>query len=450
MAKAETKRDRLLQDADVRRWYDNSARGSPLTAEVRVRRLSLFCEQNKLSPQTLVELGKTNRKQLEDLIQDYVTRLEKEKKAPGYIAGLVKSARSWLDHNEIELKRKVKIANQDATPTLQDERVPTKDELHTLLLYGSERAKAIICLVAQAGLRLESLGNEAGTDGLTIGDLPEMKAKDGHIEFQRIPTMVVIRPGLSKARHRYFTFLPKEGCDYLAAYLEKRLASGETLTAESPIIAVKPGFELMGKDARNRGSRFITTRNISREIRETMRPRFQWRPYVLRAYFDTQLLLAESHGKLSHPYRVFFMGHKGDIEARYTTNKGRLPSELVEDMRRALMESEQYLSTIPVPERDRKELLLEMFREQAKIYGIDPMRVKIEKQKQLGRNLTIDEEMGALQVELMEVAGRPRSNQINGEHKIVSSEKDLVRLLNQGWEIIRELGNHKILVAKRS
>jgi len=70
-------------------------------------------------------------------------------------------------------------------------------------------------------------------------------------------------------------------------------------------------------------SRFISTRNVSRIIREAMRPRFKWRPYVLRAYFDTQMLLAESHGKIAHPYRVFFMGHKGDIEARYTTNKGR-------------------------------------------------------------------------------------------------------------------------------
>jgi len=32
------------------------------------------------------------------------------------------------------------------------------------------------------------------------------------------------------------------------------------------------------------------------------------------------------------------MGHKGDIEARYTTNKGRLPEDVVEDMRRPLTE----------------------------------------------------------------------------------------------------------------
>lgn len=27
------------------------------------------------------------------------------------------------------------------------------------------------------------------------------------------------------------------------------------------------------------------------------------------------------------------MGHQGDMEAKYTTNKGRLPEDLIEDMR---------------------------------------------------------------------------------------------------------------------
>jgi len=112
-----------------------------------------------------------------------------------------------------------------------------------------------------------------------------------------------------------------------------------------------------------------------------MRPRFKWRPYVLRAYFDTQMLLAESHGKISHPYRVFFMGHKGYIEARYTTNKRRLPENLIEDMRNAFAASAEYLEATPRPERDKKEMLLEMWREQAKMYGIDPMKVKIEEER---------------------------------------------------------------------
>ena len=58
------------------------------------------------------------------------------------------------------------------------------------------------------------------------------------------------------------------------------------------------------------------------------RPRFSWRPYILRAY-DTELLVAESKGRMAHDFRVFFMGHKGSMESKYITNKGILPEVLL-------------------------------------------------------------------------------------------------------------------------
>lgn len=64
---------------------------------------------------------------------------------------------------------------------------------------------------------------------------------------------------------------------------------------------------------------------------------------VLRSFFDTQLLIAESRGKIAHDFRVFFMGHKGSMEAKYTTNKGILPELLVSEMRDAFSRSEEFL-----------------------------------------------------------------------------------------------------------
>jgi len=77
------------------------------------------------------------------------------------------------------------------------------------------------------------------------------------------------------------------------------------------------------------------------------------------------------------------MGHKGDIEARYTTNKHMLSDTVIRDMREAYTRSQAMLSPF---ERDgekknRRETLLEMWREQAKLYGIDPVKVRIEKQR---------------------------------------------------------------------
>lgn len=451
MATRTTQKAEMLQISDVRRWYENLARGSPNTAEVRIRRLSHFCRVNNTTPFKLVELGRSDRKSLEDLIQDHISMMERKGSSPGYIDGTVKAIRSWLNHNEVELKRRIKIANRDFTPTLQNERVPTKEELQYLLVHADDRAKVAMSLIGMAGLRLETLGTFDASNGLVVGDLPELSIEKKIISFTKIPTLIMVRREVSKTSHRYFTFLPKQGCDYLKAYLEKRMKSGEELLSSSPVIATSPGFEGVGRNSAKK-TRLITTRNVSRLIRESMRPRFDWRPYVLRSYFDTQLLLAESHGRISHPYRVFFMGHKGDIEARYTTNKGILPVDLTEDMRQAYLRCEPYLCTVQQETVDKKSMLLEMWREQARLYGIDPLKVKIEKQKRLKREPDLDEEKEALQLEIKKLTTAPTRLKENApstfQNKLVR-EREVERYLNKGWEFVQPI-NSKILVRKRT
>jgi hypothetical protein len=83
----------------------------------------------------------------------------------------------------------------------------------------------------------ESIGNYRG-------DLPELFIENNHINFKKIPTMVVVRPTLSKAGHTYLIFLTSEGCSYLKSYLNERLAKGETLNSDTPIIAVKLGYDV--------------------------------------------------------------------------------------------------------------------------------------------------------------------------------------------------------------
>jgi len=45
----------------------------------------------------------------------------------------MESVKSWLDHSEVRLVRKFKVSNAEATPTLDEERVPNKDELRAIL-----------------------------------------------------------------------------------------------------------------------------------------------------------------------------------------------------------------------------------------------------------------------------------------------------------------------------
>ena len=49
--------------------------------------------------------------------------------------------------------------------------------------------------------------------------------------------MLIVRADISKASHRYLTFLSDEGCEYLLAHLQERVKAGEELGPDSPIIA---------------------------------------------------------------------------------------------------------------------------------------------------------------------------------------------------------------------
>src|SRR5207245_10809869 len=113
------------------------------------------------------------------------------------------------------------------------------------------------------------------------------------------------------------------------------MAAGEMLTPESSVIS--PSTKLVTYRGKNQGKKFMSTSRIEYEVRKAMRPRFKWRPYVLRAFFDTQLLIAESRGKIAHDFRVFFMGHTGLIEANYTTTTSIITKLLMDEMRETII-----------------------------------------------------------------------------------------------------------------
>jgi len=451
----------LLEDPTFRRWFRNLARGSEATAIERARVLYRFLRAHNLTPQQLVDMAKEDITKVEDMLMDFIDEQLEAGKSPGYVENYL-AVRSWLEFNGIRLVRKIKVGNRNQTPTIEDERIPTKEELRKILCYASERARVSIALMAFSGLRPEVLGNMRGTDGLKVKDFPEMEIRDGQVVFKRIPTMIVVRPSLSKIGRRYITFLCEEGCEYLKAYLEKRMAMGEKLTPESPIIAVKPGYEKVGKG--KRVSRHITTKNITREIREAMRPVFKWRPYVLRAYFDTQLMIAESRGKISHTYRQFFMGHKGGIEAVYTVWKKLVPT-VIEDMRQAYARCEEFLTTRPKPREEDPALatiktmietgILDLSRPEVREYLLEKLKikdlnVKIAKMR-AERGLSEEEAIEAvicaeLGIELERV--KLMRNTKRTDPKKVITEDELERYLADGWDIDAVLPSGKIVMRK--
>lgn len=327
----EKKFQKYLNHKDLKRWYDSASRGSLITADVNLRRLGSFCERTGLEPHELLDM---EPKALTDRIDDFVTDMEKEGLSPNYIQSILKGVKSWLSHNNIALTRKIKVTNSGKNRL--KERVPTQEELKRIFASGDPRSRVASILMAHSGVRPEVIGNYTGKDGLNIGDFPEMVIGENEVSFEKIPTAIVVREELSKAGNEYFTFLGQEGCFYLKAYIEERMRSGEKITSSSPII-VPSKLAYAGH--------FISTINIGDIIRRPIRNAgYQWRPYVLRGYFDTQLMMAESKGLIIRDYRTFFMGHKGGIEGTYTTGKVQNP-ESIENMRESYEKALKFLET---------------------------------------------------------------------------------------------------------
>ena len=409
-----------------------------MTAEVSLRRIGKACGLLGLDPRGIVEASRGDLMSFADKVDDMVTHLEEEGLSPGYIEDIVQSIKSWLKHNGVELTRRIVISNRGRTPTIEDEQIPSKEELSRIFRISPPRVRVAEAFIALSDFRPQVLGDHWGQDGLRLKDLPELVIEDGKVTFKVIPTRVNVRASLSKAKHKYFSFLIDEGCTYLAEYLEGRIRDGEELTPESPIIG--------HKTKRAAVNPFIRTVKLGDLIRKSMRKAgVNKRPYVLRCYAETQLIIAESKGKISHPYLQFVAGHKGDIESRYSTNKGKLSPEMIEDMRQAYGRCEPFLSTVAQPLEQStiiKEAKMEALKSIAKnLLGIDLLDVKIAKERELEKELDLDEEIELFEGEIK------RMREGNGSQSLVD-EEELETYLGDGGEFVSVLPSRKILIRK--
>ena len=425
------------EDENFKLWFDNVARGSPTTAVERARVLYRFLGWMGWSLDELTRQMTEERDMFEKRLMAFVGSQEEKGYAPGTIGNYVKSVKSWANWNGVTLVRKIKISNSASTPTLDKEGVPTVHEVEDIRSSASPRGRVCVGGVAYGGLRPESLGHQHVKDGLKLGDLPELDIEK--LEFTEVPTLVVVRPEISKASHRYRTFFPNETCRDIIAYLHKRRSGGEELTEDSPLVAVNPAMRRRGwRVHTGSDSRHIVTTVVSRDIRSAMRPVYKYRPYILRSFFSTRLLISVSDRVLDNNYRVYWMGHTGEMSARYSSNKAILPPDLIESMRAAYKRSRRYLLGDTMNEDDlRKKQMIDT----ARMLGYGEEKLK-KFEAILKRSKTV--ELGMQEFRRLEK--QPRQN--NGEYRIISDEEEMLGLLPEGYELIQELNGGRFLLRK--
>jgi len=250
------------------------------------------------------------------------------------------------------------------------------------------------------------------------------------VEFEKLPTVVKVRSTLSKARHAYISFLPEEGANYIKKYLESRMEKGEKLTGDSPLIVLEENNQLVHKR--------IRTQLISREIRKAMRRLgYTWRPYVLKAYFSTALDICENKGVVSHNFRDYWTGHKGDISVRYSTNK-KITQDKIKEMRSTYLKCIPYLETGrgPLSDEEKQALNNESKKWYLNMMGFSDQEIEDENLLNLPPK--------DLQQKVKE---KMRIVTNNGHNQKVIPMKEVKHYIEDlGWEYVKDLGEKEAIV----
>ena len=144
----------------------------------------------------------------------------------------------------------------------------------------------------------------------------------------------------------------------------------------------------------------------------------------------------ENRGPVSHNWREFFSGHKGDISARYSTAKGRLPGDMIEEMRTTYRKCLPYLETAE-PERTEEEE--QKFAQKHILRAVGYSREEIDKMDFSG--MTDEEYDDLLRKKLLGALMN------NGHKQKVISIREVKHYIQElGWEFVKDLGDKEAII----
>ena len=423
---------RFRQSPEVARWNRELSLRSKLTADGYVRRLALFCDTAGISPGELVRRARARPESVRRLLSDYAVAQQGRGRSPAYIRKALFALRSWLDHNGLEFNRLPKIGGRDGV-TIENERVPSAEDLRRLLGVLSARGRVCALLMAQGGVRPGVLGSIDASDGLRFSDLPEFDMTK--LEFTRVPFIVRVRSTRDKTGKGYLTFGGPELAEAILAYVHERVARGEVLTQDSPLVgALGPGVGREGKGPKPAGT-FVSTKSITEDLREGIRRSgLSFRPYVLRARFATACLLGEGHGTVTRDVREFWMGHNlGSVQNRYTLGK-RLTDETIEAMRSAYERTVPFVSVLQAP-RTSNEEVYKVILEMAGMDGAD-----VDKLGPLNSEVVLEALRRA-----KEASASADTPAVPGQQKVVDVTA-AEAWIGKGWRFVAPLNGSKVVI----
>ena len=251
----------------INSWLDRLSKSkTPITVKNYQSALNCVLSDLKMSAEDIQELSFKNPEKLRDIIEEYFINL---KLAPLTKNQRLSALRSFLNFaNRGFNLGKIEFDKSHTLSSIFDTEVPDKDKLRKAFEHADLRTKAAMSLYAFCGLRPRIIVN------LPFSAFVEMKIKDGQVIFKKEPMMIVIRKNIpgNKAKVDFFTFLIKDGMDFLKEYIESR--DDEFVGVEDAVVIYYP---------ETNNPEVYLWRGIKKAFKQAG---IRSRPYVLRSYFD--------------------------------------------------------------------------------------------------------------------------------------------------------------------
>jgi integrase len=224
-----------------------------------------------------------------EVLQEWVTLLHEQQKAPKTILNYFASVKGFLADSDIDIiaeKVKAKIVLPQSYEVSTD-RAPTPDEIRKILWRGKLTTKAVITVLASSGMRLAEAAN----------------LKVSNIEFgeKGQPSKVVLKAAATKSRKRRVTFISAEATELVKEHL------GDKIKDTNARIFEQSDDALYGSITRGLIHSGLRTKEDADSARYSLHP------HCFRKYFHTNMLTAG----VDRGVVEGFEGHKFALDSAY-------------------------------------------------------------------------------------------------------------------------------------
>jgi len=330
-----------------------------------------------------------------------------------YIHGVKK----WLEVNDVKVDwDKVEMPTTSVTRNV--DRAPTEDELRLILNHAFGLVDRLgITMLISSGLRIGTLLS------LRWGDVDFGYPDVARITVRRAPgRKFSSRSARGGESNLYITWITPEAKEMLIEWKRYRESNGEAIMSDSYLFPGRRGHLTVSSFER-RWYRIL--RKVGLDHRS--HNQYELRLHTLRKYFRSHCIGVDSS------YREHWMGHKGGYldESYFRAEEQRH----LQEYRKVI----PHLSLYPTEQNEleiRKKALLDF----VKFQGWKKEKIR-QFEEILQRARTVDEAAE----EFSKLREEPKDN---GGYKVAESEDKMLDLLNDGWELVRELNSEKFLMRR--